>query len=341
MIHHVLGGRLAGSCSPKSFNNAIGVPLTLLAVRPGDDYVVCELGTNAPGEIAALAAMARPDVAVITSVAPAHLERLGSLERIAAEKAAILGALAPAGLGVIWADSDELARAVRAHGRRLVRFGESEDADLRLTGFQPLGRRQRFELNGRLWVDLPLPGRHNALNALAALAVAQRFGVPQDAAAGALADFAGQAMRLEWIDLPDGTVINDAYNANPASLAAAGDVLAGCPAGRRVMIVGDMLELGDEAEALHRRAGRDLAAKGIDLLVCVGPLGRYIAQGAAEGGARVETFADGDAAAAGIATRVCAGDTVLVKGSRGMALERLIAPLRAALGERQRERPNA
>jgi len=340
MIHHILSRRLAGTCSPKSFNNNIGVPLTLLAVRPGDDYVVCELGTNAPGEIAALTAMARPDVAVITSVGPAHLERLGSLERIAAEKASILGRVPPGGLGVIWADSDILARTVRSYECRRVRFGESEEAELRLTGCTPLGRRQQFEVNGRLTVDLPLPGRHNALNALAALAVAQRFGFEQDDAAAALASFAGEAMRLEWIELPDGTIINDAYNANPASLAAAADVLTGAAGTRKVLLVGDMLELGDQAEALHRQAGADVAGTGVDLLVSVGPLGRYIAQGAAENGTASASFRSAEDAADALADLICPGDTVLIKGSRGMAMEALVGPVRAALGGAQDERPN-
>ena len=340
MIHHILSRRLGGSCSPKSFNNAVGVPLTLLAVMPGDDYVVCELGTNAPGEIASLAAMAGPDAAVITSVAPAHLERLGSLERIAAEKAAILGELAPDGLGVIWADSDVLAKAVGRYDCRLIRFGVCPEADLRLTAHQPLGRRQRFEMNGRLWVDLPLPGRHNALNALAAIAVARRFGFEEDAAAAALADFPGQAMRLEWIELGAGTLINDTYNANPASLAAAADVLAGCPTGRKVLVVGDMLELGEQAEAMHRQAGRDLAGKGIDLLVSVGTLGRYIAKGAAEGGLEAESYDSADAARDQLARLLQAGDAVLVKGSRGMAMEQLIEPIRAALTRIEHEGPD-
>lgn len=332
MIHHILSRRLRGTCSPRSFNNAVGVPLTLLDASVGDDYVLCELGTSAPGEIAALAAMAAPDVAVITSVAPAHLEGLGSLERIAVEKASILGALAPEGLGVIWGDSPELARAVRPYPRRLIRFGACESSELRLTAHQPLGPRQRFQLNGRLWVDLPLPGRHNALNALAALAVAQRFGLDRADAAAALADFAGEDMRLQWIDLPGGTVLNDAYNANPASLAAAVEVLAACGHDRKVLVAGDMRELGDQAETLHLQAGRDLAAQGIDLVISVGPLGRYIASGAAQRGVATASYDSCAAAAEELGRLLREGDAVLVKGSRAMAMEALIAPIRAALG---------
>ncbi|MGB2821942.1 MAG: UDP-N-acetylmuramoyl-tripeptide--D-alanyl-D-alanine ligase [Phycisphaerae bacterium] len=339
MIHHILARRLTGTCSPKSFNNAIGVPLTLLAVSAGDDYVVCELGTNAPGEISLLAGMARPDVAVITSVSPAHLEKLKSVERVAAEKASILGALAEDGLAVVCGDSELLARALRVYDRRIIRFGVSREAELRLTGHEPLGRRQRFELNGCLWVDLPLAGRHNALNALAAIAVARRFGFERQEAAAALADFPGGDMRTEWIDLPGGTVINDAYNANPASLAAAVDVLADCPGARKVLVAGDMKELGEKTEEFHRQAGLAMAGRGVDLLITVGPLGRYIAMGAAEGGLQTEAFDSGDAAGRQLRRLLRQGDTVLVKGSRAMAMEALIDPIRTALSRATADEP--
>ncbi|KKK58013.1 hypothetical protein LCGC14_3048700, partial [marine sediment metagenome] len=223
------------------------------------------------------------NVAVVTSVGQAHLAKLIDLEHVAAEKAALLGSLAPRGAAVIWADSAELARAVRAYDVKLIRFGADDSAELRLTGYEPRDGGGRFELNGRLWVDLPVAGRHNALNALAAIAVAQRFGFDQDTAAAALADFAGEAMRLEPVAAGDVTIINDTYNANPASVLAAADVLADCKGKRRVMIVGDMLELGDQAESLHVEVGKQLGGKRIDLLIGVGPLGRYIAQGAKTG----------------------------------------------------------
>ena len=130
MIHHILSKRLRGSCSPKSFNNEIGVPLTLLAVSPGDDYVVCELGTNNPGEIAHLARMVRADVAVITSLAAAHLERFGDLSRIAAEKASLLGSLSANGVAIIWGDNDLLEKAAAAYGHRLIHFGDRKSTRL-------------------------------------------------------------------------------------------------------------------------------------------------------------------------------------------------------------------
>jgi len=327
MLHHILSSRLTGSCSPKSFNNNIGVPLTLLAVEAGDDYVVCEVGSNAPGEIATLAAMIRPQVAVITSVGATHLEKLISVDHVAIEKASILGSLAADGLAVVWADSSELARAMVPYDRRTVRFGVSDDAELRLTDFETDGRTQRFQVNGRLWVDLPLPGRHNAMNALAALAAAQRLGLAEADAAAALADFPGTPQRLDRVEGTCLTLINDAYNANPASLAAAVDVLVQTPGKRRVLIAGDMAELGKDAEKIHTDTGHRIASEAVDLLIGVGKLGRYIAQGAASGGAAVEEFTSVTAAMRGVGKLLRRGDAVLLKGSRVMRMERLVAPI--------------
>lgn len=333
MIHHILSRRLTGTCGTKSFNNNVGLPLTLLAANPGDDYVVCELGTNAPGEIAGLAQIAAPDVAVITCIAPAHLERLGSIERIAVEKASILAAVPERGLGVIWGDSDVLLKAIHPYTRRVIFFGQAATADLRLTGQEPHGRRQRFQVNGRQWVDLPLAGRHNAINALAAMAVAQRFGIAQDASAAALADFVNEGMRLEWQELPGGVLINDAYNANPSSLAAAADVLAGSGGTRKVLVVGDMRELGEQSESIHQAAGAALGGRGIDLVISVGALGRLLARAAEQAGVAAEAFDTADQAAAAMPRLLHAGDTVLMKASRAMAMETLLGPIRAALGD--------
>lgn len=339
MIHHVLSRGLVGVCGPKSFNNFIGVPLTLLAAGEGDAYVVCELGTSAPGEIAALAAIAKPDVAVITSVGPTHLEKLGSVAKVAAEKAAILRHLAKDGLAVVCCDSPELDKVLRRYQGERVRFGASDGVEFRLTGYESFGSTalaagvgwQRFEVNGRLWVTLPLPGRYNAINALAAMAVANHFGIAPPEAAEALADFAGAPMRMERVALGEVTVINDAYNANPASVAAAAEVLSEEKATRRVMVVGDMRELGERAPALHAATGAEIAARAVDLLVCVGELGRYIAVGAAEGGLQTVTFETVEAAGRGdgLARLLRPGDVVLIKGSRAVGMERLVEPIRA------------
>jgi len=331
MIDHILSRRSVGSCSPKSFNNAVGVPLTLLSAGWSDDYVVCELGTNAPGEIASLAAIARPDIAVIASVSEAHLAGLGTIERVAVEKAAILSGLGRNGVAVVWSDSDALDKALRPYdGVRLIRFGCCDEAQLRLTGYEPESYAQRFEINNRLWVPLPLPGRHNALNALAAIAVAQRMGFSQAEAAEALADFAGLEMRLERMSIGPVTVLNDAYNANPASVAAAAEALSSARAKRRVLIVGDMKELGATAESLHVSTGRKMADHNVDLLIGVGALGRYIAAGAAQVDVATESFVSVKQAGSAMGELLRDGDAVLIKGSRAMGMECLLEPIRRA-----------
>jgi UDP-N-acetylmuramoyl-tripeptide--D-alanyl-D-alanine ligase len=188
-------------------------------------------------------------------------------------------------------------------------------------------------LNGRVWVLLPLPGRHNALNALAAITAAARLGFTQEAAAAALADFVGEPGRLERIEAGPVTIINDAYNANPASVLAAGDVLAGCEGpGRHVMVVGDMRELGPDSDRLHRQVGQLLARQQIHLLVGVGALGRKIAQGAGDVGAWVEAFETLSQAQKHLPGLLRAGDIVLLKGSRAMSLDKLVDPIRSAFG---------
>lgn len=323
MIHHVLSRRLTGFASPKSFNNQIGVPLTLLEAPVGADFVVCEVGANAPGEIGALTRIVRPALAVITSAAPSHLEGFGSLERIAAEKASLLGGLKRGGMAVVWADSPQLLQAVKPYEARVIRFGQSDQAELRLTGYEPDGLRQRFQVNDRLWVDLPLPGRHNAINALAALAAARRFGMDEAEAAAALADFASPAMRMEARLAAGITVINDAYNANPASMAAAVDVLKTLQARRRVLIAGDMRELGAEAEQYHGQIGQAVAEAGIEVLVTVGELGAIIGQSARRARADMQThhFATAAECAEGVGELIAAGDAVLLKASRAVGLE--------------------
>ncbi len=334
MIHHLLSRRMTGSCSQSSFNNAIGVPLTLFDVEPGDDYVICEIATNSPGEVSILSRMVKPDVAVITSVGRSHLAGLGDLAHVAVEKASILTGLADQGLAVVNADCEQLDRALLAYNCNMIRFGVADDAALRLTGYKALGKGHRIEINKRFCMDLVIPGRHNAVNALAAMAVAQRFGFDHDEIAAALADFQALESRLKFIHLPGATIIDDTYNANPDSLRAAAETLAECRATRRVIIAGDMLELGEQSRRLHFEAGRDLAAMGVDLLIGVGALGRHIAGGAAERGTKTEAFDSQSDAAAALPKLLRAGDAILLKGSRAAEMERLIKPIRSALDSR-------
>ncbi|NLF32609.1 MAG: UDP-N-acetylmuramoyl-tripeptide--D-alanyl-D-alanine ligase [Planctomycetes bacterium] len=337
MIHHVLATRLTGTAAPKSFNNAIGVPLTLLEAAPGDDYVVCELGTNAPGEIAALARIAGPTLAVITAVGAGHLQAFGSLEGVAAEKASILTGLVDRGVAVVNADSEPLRQALVPYGARFIRFGAADDAELRLTDWETDGLTQRLQVNDHWWVDLPVPGRHNAFNALAALAVALRLGLDEGEAGAALADFRMPAMRTEAQRIGPVLLVNDAYNANPTSMAAALAVLADLNVRRRVFVAGDMLELGPAGQELHLELGRQIARGAVDRLITVGALGRLIADGARAAGLAqdcIGSYETAGAAAADVGDWLAAGDGVLVKASRGVGAEciaRAVAERAAAM----------
>ncbi len=348
MIAHVLGARLKGRASIKSYNNAIGVPLTLLASEPGDDFVVCEVGTNAPGEIDALARLIEPDIAVITGVSPAHLERLGSIERIVVEKTSLLYHVRSEGCALVNADHELLRRAVEANPEfaklRRVTFGTWAGADLRLTDlrvepcapereqavFSPLAL--EMSVNERFRYRLNVCGRHNAWNALAAIGVARRLGLEHEEIAARLDTFRLPDMRLQCERIGRLTLINDAYNANPASLAAALEVLSEVPApGRRVLIVGEMRELGPASAALLREAAECIAAGGVDVVVAVGEHAKTtgrIVQERSGGAIETHVYATTPLAKRRLTMHLRADDTILVKGSRALKLEALAEAIR-------------
>jgi UDP-N-acetylmuramoyl-tripeptide--D-alanyl-D-alanine ligase len=257
MIDHVLGGSRRGTASPKSFNNDVGVPLTLLAADGAHDYVVVEIGTNAPGEVRTLGRIAEPNLAVITNVGESHLEKLGSVEGVAAEKASLVGCVRPGGQAAINADDPALLRHVsRDPAIRVTRFGTGEHADLRASGVELGPAASRFRVNDRFEFELPVPGRHNVVNALAAISAARGVGLSHDEIADRLRSFRLPEMRLEVETVGHIELIFDAYNANPQSMAAALDVFARHQhTGRRVLVLGDMNELGGDSERLHRRLG--------------------------------------------------------------------------------------
>lgn len=368
LIEQVLGSKLRGSASKKSHNNDIGVPLTILAAKPSDQFLICEVGTNHPGEIAQLGSIVEPDIAVITSIGREHLEFFGDLRGVAREEAGILPCIRPGGLAVLTADAPELTDYLK-QAPGLITFGFSKEAMLRITAFRhelgPSGAPfAHFVCNDRLELTLPLVGRHNASNALAAIAVGRRLGLEDVAIAEALSTARGPEMRWqsETMTLGHGkaTIINDAYNANPDSLEAAistfSDLYAQAagPWGlrRRIVVLADMLELGERSDEAHRSAGQLLAASGcVDVLVTIGPKAALAAQivgqawgvgvpGLASRGDRaMDVQADhprliqhaepSDDATKAVARLVQPGDVVLLKGSRGMRLERIARDLKA------------
>ncbi len=336
---------LPGTAPSKSFNNEIGVPITILNARPDDKVLVCEIGMSTRGEIARRCELARPDAAIITTVAEAHFAGLGSLEAIAAEKASIaatMGGGGEHGIVVIPAGLPLLDRALEATETlaRVVRVGGVGDgADLTLGDIETRAGRTAFTLSGAPF-EIPMEGAHNASNAALAVVVARWLGVTDTAIRAGLAAARPAPMRLERTIIPTEppiTVINDAYNANPGSMRAALLVLAdsGCTGGdggRRVAVLGDMLELGEIGARAHREVLEAAHGAGIGTVATVGPL---FAAAAAdlEGGMSVHAEArTDDDAVARVAAMVRPGDTVLVKGSRGMRLERVVRLLHERAG---------
>jgi UDP-N-acetylmuramoyl-tripeptide--D-alanyl-D-alanine ligase len=302
-------------------NNLVGLPLTLLRLDGSESAAVLEMGMNAPGEIARMTEIADPDVGVITNVGPAHLEGLGSIAGVAAAKGELFAGLrADAAIAVNMDDPWVVRAADHFRGRR-VEFGcgrHVDASDVTPHGFDDIAFTLRVGTE-RAAVTLPMPGRHNVQNALAAAAAAAALGVDIATIAAGLAVAEAPKMRLQVLRLGNGvTVVNDAYNANPASTEAALDTVAGT-AGRPIAVLGEMRELGAASDALHRRVGAHAAQAGIRWLLAVGPGAEAIADGARAAGGDIEVSVCESAAAAAalLIERWRPGDVIVVKGSRG------------------------
>jgi len=338
IIDALLAEKYRGVASPKSFNNNIGMPLTLLSVEPSHEYAVLEIGTNAPGEIAALGAVCRPDIALITSIGLEHLEKLKDIEGVAGEEASIASYITANGTLILPAEASELLLALKAAKVQKILIGREkadgkrsksdETVDLVATGIETSRHGTRFGINGRGAYTVPLLGEHNASNALMAIAVARRLGLSEDQIISGLAKVKPADMRLELMQIGPYAIINDAYNANPTSMEAALKVLAGMKdAPRRVAILGDMLELGDLSPAMHKHIGTLVASLGIERFIAVGPMMAEAAHVARAAGVNVTHFADSTTAGHNIAGLVETTDALLLKGSRGSAMEKILVGL--------------
>lgn len=303
-----------------NLNNHWGVPLTLLGLRPEHRAAVVEIATNHPGEIAQLAGIARPGAAVITNAGSAHLEGLGSLQAIAREKASLAGAVPEQRPVFAGADSPRLMAALRGTKARVVSYGLAAGAAFRPRALVDLGPAgTRFTVAGFPPVHLRLIGRHQVANALAALAVAREYGIDPGAASAALEAQRPARGRMEARQVGGATLLVDCYNANPESTRAALETLAGWPgAARRIAVLGDMLELGAEAGRLHRATGAAVRAAE---LWSVGDHAADYAAGARRSGIRARVFDDRPTLAAALREALEPGTVVLLKASRGAALE--------------------
>jgi len=316
-----------------NFNNEIGLPISMLALPEDAEFAVLEMGAGKPGDIAYLAAIARPEIGLVNNIAAAHLERMGTLEGIAETKGALYAALPAHGTAVINADepfANLFANTSRA--QQTVRYG-LDRSDVDVSGeVRSTGTTVQFLLRvgaERVDVDLPLPGRHNVANALAAAAIAHALGIPLTTIKRGLEGASAVKGRLVRHAMPGGwTLIDDSYNANPGSTAAAIETLAELAQkearGEGWLVLGDMRELGKDAALLHAQSGAFAKQRGISRLFAVGELSQASAQAFGEG---AQHFSDQQSLIAELAAQVHSGVSVLVKGSRGSAMDRVVKAL--------------
>jgi UDP-N-acetylmuramoyl-tripeptide--D-alanyl-D-alanine ligase len=306
-----------------SQNNEIGLPLTLARIDEDTEVAIVEMGMRGLGQIAELCETAQPEIGVITKIGPVHLELLGTIERVAQAKAELVAALPAGGTAIVPAGDPLLDPYLRRDDIEIVRFGPGGDVALR--SFAPLGAASRLEVDAfgtPLELEMTISSRYNATNALAALAAYHALGLPLSEAQRGAREVTLSRWRGEEVPLPgDGLLINDAYNANPLSMAAALEHLAE-RAGprRRVAVLGDMAELGPRAAEYHREVGAFAARAGVGALVAIGPLARGYLQGA-RGVAETRWAPDLERGLAALRDVLRPGDCVLVKASRAMGLE--------------------
>jgi UDP-N-acetylmuramoyl-tripeptide--D-alanyl-D-alanine ligase len=306
-----------------SQNNEIGLPLTLCRLEPDTEIAIVEMGMRGVGQIAELCAIARPDVGIITTIGPVHLELLGTVERVAQAKAELIAALPPGGTAVVPASAPQLEPFLAREDIHVVRFGEGGDVSLAYFAARDGRSRLKVTAFGRpLTIEFGFAGRHNATNALAALAAYNALGLPLGKAQRGARQVKLSRWRGEEVPLPgEGVLINDCYNANPLSMTAALEHLAERAGERRVVaVLGDMAELGPGAAAYHREVGAAASRAGVDVLIAVGPLARSYLDGAR--GVPVTRWAPTvEQGLAALRQNLHPGDCVLVKGSRAMGLE--------------------
>jgi UDP-N-acetylmuramoyl-tripeptide--D-alanyl-D-alanine ligase len=320
-----------------TFNNLVGVPLTLLQLDSTHEAAVIEMGMNQPGEIERLTEIVQPSVGMITNIQPAHLEGLGDLASIQAAKGALFAGMPATGTIVVNRDDSRVLNEASSFPGRQVRFsskGDPAEVSLeRVIGVDGEGSRFLLRLpKETLEVHLPVLGLHHIKNAVAAAAVAWALNLPASSIGAALANFHPVDKRMEVLTLPgDIRVINDTYNANPGSMAAALETLMQVKQqGRALAVLGDMLEMGEDSASLHRQVGSEAAKEGVDYLLAMGKQASYLLAGAAEAGMAWDQLTEAgnhEEIAAQVHSLLVAGDWVLVKGSRGMRMEKVVEAL--------------
>jgi UDP-N-acetylmuramoyl-tripeptide--D-alanyl-D-alanine ligase len=327
-IAHVLSTRFRVLKSEGNLNNHFGLPLMLLKLDSEHDIAVVEMGMSHAGEIAALAKIAHPNIGAVTNVAPVHLEFFHSIAEIAAAKRELIESLPSTGTAVLNADDEYVSQFGKSFKGGVVTYGTGSNADVRAENIQAQGIvGSTFDIvsaGERRRVQLPLVGAHNIHNALAAVAVAQQCGIGLPEAAEALSTLAPPEKRGQVIQFGNITVVNDCYNSNPKALEAMVQALTTMPAKRRIVVAGEMLELGPTSGELHRGSGRYIAGRSVDVLLGVRGLAQAIVESAQAEGMRAEFVATAEEAGSWLARETRDGDVVLIKGSRGVKLERAL-----------------
>jgi len=325
---HLLSVRHRVHRTKGNFNNHFGLPLGLLTLEPEYDLSVIEMGMSHAGEIAVLARIAQPNEGVVTTVAPVHLEYFDSLSGIARAKYELIEALPPGGAAVLNADDEYVSKFGRDFKGKVVLFGLKVAADVRAENVKVIGAKgTHFDLVAhgvRQPMQSPLPGLHNVYNALAAAAVAMEHGVTASEIAGALPSIQAADKRGQVVQVRNITVLNDCYNSSPKALMAAVDTLAAMPARRRIVVAGEMLELGPTGEQLHRDCGCYIAEKKLEFLLGVRGLAKPMVETATAAGMKAEFVATPEEAGKWLARETRDGDAVLLKASRGVKLEKAL-----------------
>jgi UDP-N-acetylmuramoyl-tripeptide--D-alanyl-D-alanine ligase len=336
-IATVLASELVTLKNEGNLNNEIGLPLTVLRLRPDHQAAVLEMGMYVGGEIAELAAIGRPEIGVVTAVQPVHLSRIGTIEAVEQAKGELVEALPSDGVAILNADDHRVRRMSARTDARVLTYGFAPEAMVRADAVESAGADgMRFDLvadGARRPVTIPTLGRLNVHNALAAAAVGFASGFPAERIVAAVAAGWSAPHRGAPIRRGDVTIVDDSYNASPGSVLAALDLLAGMP-GRRVAVLGEMLELGDGHEEGHERVGAAAAAVVDRLVVVGGPGPAGIVHGARGAGLDLQSIIevpDRAAALAALERDIRAGDVILVKASRGVELDLLVDDLVASL----------
>lgn len=339
LLAAMLSQRYRVARSPGNLNNRYGFPIALLGIADDAEWMVAEMGMSEPGELGTVSRLGRPDAVILINVRPVHLEFFGTLAAIAEAKAEILEGLTMEGLVVGNVDDPEVRRILERSGRRVVWFGRGDAADVRAERVEPIadGIGSRFELvrgEIRQEIALPLHGSVNVENCLAAAACALELGIEPAEIAAAMKDVRPASMRGEVHRLANGALlIDDAYNSNPEALQLALESAARLHGRRHWAILGDMLELGERSPEFHREAGRQAARLGFTPLIGVGPRARELTDSAAKEGTETEWFENSEEAARVLLDRIQPDDVVLVKGSRGIQLDRVVEAVLAQGGE--------